>query len=569
MKVSVSKSKNQIIYYLSKSVWINGKSTTKTIEKIGSEDELLKVCGDLTPLEWAKQYAARRSAEEKASKKDIMIKYSSSALIKKGTCRSVNVGYLFLKDIYYDLKIHDICAQIAEKYKIEYDLNQILSMLLFSRIIYPGSKRSSLELSKKFLESPDCKLHHVYRALEVLTKENDFFQAQLYKNSEKVVDRHKKVLYYDCTNYYFEIEEADDFRKYGQSKENRPNPIVQMGLFMDADGIPLTFSLFNGNENEQPSMKPLEKKILSDFGMTKFIVCTDAGLSSVSNRVFNNTPNRKFVTTQPIKKLKGFLKDYCLGADGWHLIGDERKYKLDELDESDNYEQTCYKDRWINEDGLEQHLVVTFSFQYRDYMRKIRSRQLERAEKIVNNSSSLKKKQPNDPKRFIRQDHCTSDGEVADKMIPSLDEDVAREEERYDGFYAVCTNLEDDVATIISINQKRWQIEECFRIMKSEFHARPVYLSRKDRITAHFITCFPALILYRILEKKLDESYASEGIIRTLKEMNMLIAPGEGYIPEYTRTDLTDKLHDVFGFRTDYEIVSQRDMKKISTSTRK
>ena len=569
MKVSVSKSKNQTIYYLSKSVWINGKSTTKTIEKIGSEDELLKVCGDLTPLEWAKQYAAKRSAEEKASKKDIMIKYSSSALIKKGTCRSVNVGYLFLKDIYYDLKIHDICAQIAEKYKIEYDLNQILSMLLFSRIIYPGSKRSSLELSKKFLESPDCKLHHVYRALEVLAKENDFFQAQLYKNSEKVVDRHKKVLYYDCTNYYFEIEEADDFRKYGHSKENRPNPIVQMGLFMDADGIPLTFSLFNGNENEQPSMKPLEKKILSDFGMTKFIVCTDAGLSSVSNRVFNNTPNRKFVTTQPIKKLKGFLKDYCLGADGWHLIGDERKYKLDELDESDYYEKTFYKERWINEDGLEQHLVVTFSFQYRDYMRKIRSRQLERAEKLVNNPSSLKKKQPNDPRRFIRQDHCTSDGEVADKMIPSIDEDVAREEERYDGFYAVCTNLEDDVATIISINQKRWQIEECFRIMKSEFHARPVYLSRKDRITAHFITCFTALILYRILEKKLDESYTSESVIRTLKEMNMLIAPGEGYIPEYTRTDLTDKLHDVFGFRTDYEIVSQRDMKKILTSTRK
>ena len=569
MKVSVSKSKNQTIYYLSKSVWINGKSTTKTIEKIGSEDELLKVCGDLTPLEWAKQYAAKRSAEEKASKKDIMIKYSSSAQIKKGTCRSVNVGYLFLKDIYYDLKIHDICAQIAEKYKIEYDLNQILSMLLFSRIIYPGSKRSSLELSKKFLESPDCKLHHVYRALEVLAKENDFFQAQLYKNSEKVVDRHKKVLYYDCTNYYFEIEEADDFRKYGHSKENRPNPIVQMGLFMDADGIPLTFSLFNGNENEQPSMKPLEKKILSDFGMTKFIVCTDAGLSSVSNRVFNNTPNRKFVTTQPIKKLKGFLKDYCLGADGWHLIGDERKYKLDELDESDYYEKTFYKDRWINEDGLEQHLVVTFSFQYRDYMRKIRSRQLERAEKLVNNPSSLKKKQPNDPRRFIRQDHCTSDGEVADKMIPSIDEEVAREEERYDGFYAVCTNLEDDVATIISINQKRWQIEECFRIMKSEFHARPVYLSRKDRITAHFITCFTALILYRILEKKLDESYTSESVIRTLKEMNMLIAPGEGYIPEYTRTDLTDKLHDVFGFRTDYEIVSQRDMKKILTSTRK
>ena len=202
-------------------------------------------------------------------------------------------------------------------------------------------------------------------------------------------------------------------------------------------------------------------------------------------------------------------------------------------------------------------------------MRKIRNRQLERAEKLVENPSSLNKKRPNDPKRFIRQNHCTSDGEIADKMIPSIDEDVATEEERYDGFYAVCTNLEDDVATIISINQKRWQIEECFRIMKSEFQARPVYLSRKDRITAHFITCFTALILYRILEKKLGESYTTESIIRTLKEMNMLIAPGEGYIPAYTRTDLTDKLHDTFGFRTDYEIVFQREIKKILTATRK
>lgn len=201
-------------------------------------------------------------------------------------------------------------------------------------------------------------------------------------------------------------------------------------------------------------------------------------------------------------------------------------------------------------------------------MRKIRSRQLERAKKLVDNPSSPKRKRPNDPKRFIRQDHCTSDGEIADKMIASMDENAAREE-RYDGFYAVCTNLEDDAAAIISINQKRWQIEECFRIMKSEFQARPVYLSRKDRITAHFITCFTALILYRILEKKLGESYTSENIIRTLKEMNVLAVPGEGYIPEYTRTDLTDKLHDVFGFRTDYEIVSQRNMKKILTATRK
>ena len=569
MKVSVSKSKNTIIYYLSKSVRVDGRVTTKTIERIGSYDEIKKLCGDMEPLEWAKQYAAKRSAEEKASKKDIIIKYSSSSRIEKDVCRSVNIGYLFLKDIYYDLGIDRICTEIAKKYKFQYDLNDILLMLVLARVIYPGSKRSSLELSQKFLEKPDCELHQVYRALEILARENDFFQSQLYKNSEQVMDRQKGILYYDCTNYYFEIEEEDSFRKYGHSKEHRPNPVVQMGLFMDADGIPLTFSLFNGNENEQPSMRPLEKKILSDFGVKKFIVCTDAGLSSTTNRIFNNTADRRFVTTQPVKKLKGFLKDFCLADDGWHLSGSRKTFKLSELDGNDHYDNIFYKDRWINEDGLEQHLIVTFSFKYRDYQRKIRNRQIERAEKLADNPSSLKKNRQNDPKRFIRQDHCTSDGVIADKTVTSIDEQMVWEEERYDGFYAVCTNLEDEVPTIISINQKRWQIEECFRIMKSEFQARPVYLSRKDRITAHFFTCFTALILYRILEKKLGEGYTCETIIRTLKEMNMLVIPGEGFIPEYTRTDLTDKLHDIFGFRTDYEIVSQRNMKKILTATRK
>ena len=569
MKVSVSKSKNQTIYYLSKSVWLNGKSTTKTIEKIGSEEEIKKICGDLSPLTWAKQYAAKRSAEEKASKNDIIIKYSSSSRIEKETCRTVNVGYLFLKDIYYDLGVDTICKEIAGKYKFEYDLNDILSMLVFTRVIYPGSKKSSLDLSQKFLEKPCCGLHQVYRALEILAKENDFFQSQLYKNSEQVVARQRGIIYYDCTNYYFEIEEEDDFRKYGHSKEHRPNPVVQMGMFMDADGIPLTFSVFNGNDNEQSSMRPLEKKVISDFGLRKVIVCTDAGLSSTPNRLFNDTAARRFVTTQSIKKLNGFLKEFCLADDGWHLSGSRKTYKLSELDENDHYDKMFYKDRWINEGGLEQHLIVTFSFKYRRYQRMIRARQLERAAKLAGNPSSLKRSRQNDPKRFIRQEHCTSDGEVADRMIASIDESLLREEEQYDGFYAVCTNLEDDVSAVISINRKRWQIEECFRIMKSEFHARPVYLSRKDRITAHFITCFAALIIYRILEKKLGGDYTCEEIIRTIREMNMLVMPGEGYIPEYTRTDLTDRLHDLFGFRTDYEIVSQRNMKKILTAAKK
>ena len=569
MKVSISKSKNTTIYYLSKSVRIGNKTTTKTVEKIGTYDEIKKKCGDMEPLEWAKEYAAKRTAEEKKAKQDVIMRYSSSALIDKNIRRSCNSGYLFLQDIYYSLGLNKICDSIAEKYKFDFDLNDILSMLIYSRIISPGSKLSSLESAQRFLEQPKCELHQVYRALEFIAKENDFFQAELYKNSQNVINRKKEVLYYDCTNYYFEIEDEDDFRKYGVSKEHRPNPIVQMGMFMDADGIPLAFSLFDGNQNEQPSMSPLEKKIIKDFDASDFIVCTDAGLSSTANRKFNSIQGRGFVTTQSIKKFKGFLQDFCLEDDGWYLPGSNRKYKLSELDEEAYYDKVFYKDRWINEDNLEQHLIVTYSIKYRNYQRTIRERQIERAKKFIESPSKLKKNRANDPKRFIEQGHCTPDGEVASKTITSLNQEQIDNEAKYDGLYAVCTNLEYDVSSIIKINQKRWEIEECFRIMKTEFKARPVYLSRKDRITAHFTTCFTALVVYRILEQKLNGKYTCEELIETIRSMDMMIAPGEGYIPTYTRTDITDALHDAFGFRTDYQITSQKNMRKILNQTKK
>lgn len=569
MKVCISKSKNTTIYYLSKSVRIGSRTTTKTIEKIGTYDEIKEKCGDMEPLEWAKKYAAQRSVEEKAAKQDVIMKCSSSMLIDKNVRRSCNAGYLFLLDIYYSLGIDKICAEISEKYRFEYDLNEILSMLVCSRIIAPGSKRSSLEEANGFVEQPKCSLHQIYRALEVIAKENDFFQSQLYKNSQSITERRKDVLYYDCTNYYFEIEDEDDFRKYGVSKEHRPNPIVQMGLFIDSDGIPLSFSVFDGNFSEQPSMTPLEKKILQDFDTSDFVVCTDSGLSSIANRRFNSIQGRGFVTAQSIKKLKGFLQDFCLGDDGWYLPGSDRKYKLSELDEEKDCDRVFYKDRWINENDLEQHLIVTYSIKYRNYQRAVRGRQIVRAEKLAENPSSLSRKKENDPKRFVMQEHCTTDGEAAEKTITSLDQNRIDNEMKYDGVYAVCTNLEDDVSDIIRINQKRWEIEECFRIMKTEFKARPVYLSRRDRITAHFTTCFTALVIYRMLEKKLENRFTCEEIIRTLRDMNMMIAPGEGYIPTYTRTDLTDTLHGAFGFRTDYQITSQKSMRKILNQTRK
>lgn len=569
MKVSISKSKNTTIYYLSKSVRVGDKTTTKTVEKIGTYEEIKKICGNMDPLDWAKEYAAKRTAEEKKHKQDIIVRYSSSALIDKDFRYSCNVGYLFLQDIYYSLGINKICEAITAKYRFDYDLNDILSLLIYARIIAPGSKLSSFESAQRFLEQPRCELHQIYRALEIIAKENDYLQSELYKNSQDIVRRKKDILYYDCTNYYFEIEEEDEFRKYGVSKEHRPNPIVQMGLFMDADGIPLAFSVFDGNQNEQPSMTPLEQKILKDFDHSDFIVCTDAGLSSTANRKFNSIQGRGFVTTQSIKKLKGFLQDFCLDDDGWYLPGSSKKYKLSELNEDVDYDKVFYKDRWINEDNLEQHLIVSYSIKYRNYLKTIRDRQIERAKRIIETPSKLTKNRANDPKRFIQQGHCTPDGEVASKLFASLNQEQIVNESKYDGFYAVCTNLDDDVSDIIKINQKRWEIEECFRIMKSEFKTRPVYLSRKDRITAHFTTCFAALVIYRILEQKLHEKYTCAELIETIRSMDMMIIPGEGYVPTYTRTDITDALHDAFGFRTDFQITSQKNMRKILNQTKK
>lgn len=460
--------------------------------------------------------------------------------------------------------LHNICKDITKKYKFTFDLNSILSRLIYSRVIYPASKLATTELSKRFIEQPNFQIQHVYRALEIISKEADFIQSELYKNSLKISKRNTGILYYDCTNFFFEIEEEDGLKQYGVSKEHRPNPIVQMGLFMDGDGIPLAFNINKGNTNEQVTLKPLEEQILSDFELSKFIVCTDAGLASNDNRKFNNVQERAFITTQSIKKLKKYLKEWALDPNGWSLSNDLKEYNINKLNEEKDFDKVFYKERWINENDLEQKLVVTFSLKYKNYQRTIRENQVNRAEKVISsNPDKLKKTNPNDYKRFIEKVNCTSEGEIADKQILSIDKELIAKEEIFDGFYAVCTNLDDDADEIIKANKRRWEIEESFRIMKNEFKARPVYLSRDDRIEAHFTTCFIALMIFRLLEKKLDEKYTCNEIIKTLKDMNLYEAVGNGYIPTYTRSELTDDLHQSFGFRTDYQIVTTKQMKKI------
>lgn len=572
MRLKVSKSKNTKLYYVIKTVYINGKEKTITIEKLGNENEVLKKSKGNDPLVWAKKYVEELNQKEKENLLPILIEKYPSQIIDKDVQNSFNCGYLFLEKLYYELGLNHICESISSKYKFEYDLNNILSRLLYGRIIFPASKLATNNLSKKFIEQPSFELHDIYRALEVISKENEFIQAELYKNSLKVSERNTGVLYYDCTNYFFELEEENGLKQYGPSKEHRPNPIVQMGLFMDGDGIPLAFNITPGNTNEQTTLKPLEQKILEDFKLSRFIVCTDAGLASTANRKFNNKQERAFITTQSIKKLKKAIMDWALNKEGWKLSGDKNNYNIDKINENEELykDKIFYKERWINENGLEQKLIVTYSIKYRNYQKQIRNSQIERAQQAINTRNiKLDKCNPNDYKRFVKKTSITGDGEIANKKILSLNQEQIEKEEQFDGFYGVCTNLEDGAEEIIKVNQRRWEIEECFRIMKSEFKARPVYLSRDDRITAHFTTCFLSLVLYRFLEKRLEEKFTCSEIIETIRNMNLIKINEIGYIPTYTRTDLTDSLHDKFNFRTDNEITTTKNIKKILDNLKK
>ena len=575
MRLKIAKSKSNTLFYIIESTFIDKKHSTRTVEKLGTLEEVkIKAKGE-DPYIWARKYAEQLTKQDKENKREIIKYFSQSKLIDKDVKQTFNAGYLFLQKIYYDLGINHICNDIKDKHQFHYDLNNILSNLIYSRIIYPSSKLKTLESSKKFLEQPNFTYNDILRSLEVLSKESDYIQSELYKNSLKYSKRNDTILFYDCTNYYFEIEDEDDFRKYGKSKENRPNPIVGMGLFLDGDGIPLTFDTFEGSKNEQGTLKPLEEKIINDFNNPKFVVCTDAGLSSTANRKFNNQRNRKFVTTQSLKKLKQFLKDWSLDlSKGWHLPGIDKTFDISKLRDNEElidkyYDKIFYKERWIKEDGIEQRLIITFSPKYQEYQKHIREKQIQRAINIIEkNPKKIKSNNENDPKRFIEIIPTTKYGEVAEENNYILNREKINDEALYDGLYAVCTNLEDEVEKIIKINKRRWEIEESFRIMKTEFKARPVYLSREDRIKAHFLTCFLSLVIFRYLEKTLDEKYTVSQIIDTLKNYNLYLV-GNDYIPSYTRTDLTDKLHMLYNFRTDYQIISEKNIKKICKQSKK
>lgn len=575
MYIAITGSKNNKDVYIYRSFRKeNGKSSSRIYKKLGKFNALLEQFGgdEDKLMAWAKEQAAKETVLYNQHTGKINVEFSKAASIPLNEQRSFNVGYLFLQDLCTQLRLDKICRTIKDRHKFKYDFSAILTDLIFARILSPSSKLASYEYCKSLLEPPRYSLQDVYRSLSVIAEELDFIQSELYKNSNFLHPRNNRVLYYDCTNYYFEIEEESGSKRYGKSKENRPNPIVTMGLFMDADGLPLAFDIFPGNQNEQTTLKPLESKILQDFNCSEFIFCSDSGLGSASNRRFNSLGNRAYIITHSLKKMKKEEREIALNPTQFRKIGSDKFIDLRTLDESEEeiYNTIYYKEIPVVTGNMDETLIVTYSPKYKAYQRKIRARQIERAERILAIPGRKRKgKNQNDPMRFIKKTSITAEGEIAEKQVYGLDEEQIQKEEMYDGFYAVITNLEGDVSEIIRINKQRWEIEESFRIMKTEFEARPVYVRRDDRIKAHFMTCYISLLLYRLLEKRLGNTYTANQILETLRSMQMtLLNTASGYIPTYTRTALTDALHKTFGFRTDYEFITKSSMRTIIKDTK-
>lgn len=568
MKVNTSKSKNAESFYIKQSYTdANGKSTSRTIRKLGTLKELLVEHGPTREdvMAWAREQArieTERYEQEKANH-CLPIVFHPNRKIPHGERRKFQGGYLFLQSVYYELGLNRICRKIRDKHHYSYDLNAILSDLIYTRILDPGSKRSSFEAANAFLEAPSYQLHDVYRALSMLSQECDLIQSEVYRNSKAILKRNDRILYYDCTNYYFEIEQEDGDKKYGKSKEHRPNPIVQMGLFTDGDGIPLAFSLFPGNQNEQKSLKPLEKKVIEEFGCEKFIFCSDAGLASEDNRLYNHTSSRAYIVTQSIKKLPEEYRKAALDRGGFRRLSDHKYADLSALTDADQ-DELFYKEEPFSSKKMEQRLLITYSPKYAAYQKKIREQQVERAKAMLSSGKHRKnRKNPNDPARFIDKTAVTDDGEIA-KILYVLDEEKIEQEAQYDGLYAVCTDLfDDEPEDILKISESRWQIESCFRIMKTDFSARPVYVQREDRIRAHFLICFLSLLIYRILEKKLNKQYTCEELLEALRSYEFADVQGQGFMPIYESTKLTDELHGICGFETDYEFITKRKMKEV------
>lgn len=586
MRLSITHTKNNTYFYMIKSFRKDGKNTTKIIECLGNLEEVKNKANGEDPVVWAKKYISEKTKEENENHGTYFEKLVEGEELDTEQ-KIYNLGHIFLRKIFDELELRALCKEISKKYNFEYELSDILEDLICTRIMYPTSKLSSYEEAKQFLRQPKYQLHDVYRALDIIAKEKETIEQWCYEKSLNVLkDRNTKVLYYDCTNYFFEIEteDSDDsesgkkgLRKYGKNKENRPLPIVGMGLFIDGNGYPLAFNIHSGNTNEQTTLRPLEKQIMKDFNLSKFLVCTDAGLGSFANRNFNTQGERLYIVTQSIKQLSAEYQTDALSDVGWRLVGSNKSVNLSKINKYDSKNKNIYykeilikrtkKDSKTKETiTLEERMIVTFSPKYAAYQKNIRDAQIARAKEIIERHPETYSKLPqNNAKRFIQKENITDDGECADKYKLYYKSSLEKYEAQFDGFYALCVpeKMEGSVEDILQVSKGRWEIEESFRIMKSDFKARPVYLRIEDRINAHFVICYLSLLIYRILEKqKLQDKYTTDEIISTLKNMITNKIDGLGFKQLYQKSDITSDLNNNYDFNLDQKFIGIKNMKK-------
>lgn len=578
------------IYYIVKGFRDKtGKATSKNIRRLGTLAEVRDREGVNDAWAWIKAELDKENRLDRENKRRVSVNFYPEKLIKKDEIRLFNIGFLILQKLYYELGIGLINDGISRRSGFRYDLDEIVRQIVLGRILWPCSKKQTHSRSSGMAFAKAVSLRSYYRALIVISDNMEYVQQRLYHYTKDILNRDTSIIYYDCTNFFFESTKETELRKPGASKENRRTPIVQFGIFMDADGLPLAFCINPGNTNEQTTLAPLEKMIGEKMDINKFIMCTDAGLSSFENRLENDSDLRKFITVQSVKTLpekgdkdrSGGMRSWALDPTGWRLPAEQSMvYDIRKLDGAADKDKIFYKERWYktvrNGEVLEQRIIVSYSLKYREYQRNRRILNIEHAEKAIKNGND--KPSSKDFRKYITDLNCTEDGELVKKVRSSIDWNKVKEEEKYDGFYAVCTNLEKyedkngkmrhTIAEILDINRARWEIEESFRIMKLQMKARPVYHQNDKAVKAHFALCFISLFILRVLEHRV-EKYSTDEILEAIRSMDALNIDGEGYVPTFTRTDITDMLFEKSGFRLDSQIIMLKKLKSINAMTRK
>mgnify|MGYP002578856295 FL=1 len=607
MKLYYDKRLKDPTYYIQQGFRNGKKTTTKNIKRLGKHSELLLITDN--PLEYAKNEVKKMNEEYRSGRSEFIVTMDFNERIPStdspcSNSTSLNIGYLYLKDIYAKLNLSDFFKSVSSDRKITYDCNKICQFLTYARILNPASKYGTYDKLDTYYEKPQVEYQHMIRFLDILDRNSDKYLKHLFDNSENIVKRDTSVMYYDCTNYFFETEKPDEeivdevtgeiilgLRQFGISKENKTSPIVEMGLIMDSRGIPISMCIHPGNTNEQLTAVPLEKEVIKMTGNKKFIYCADAGLGSYNIRKFNDMGGRAYIVTQSVKKLGQEIKDIVFNDSNYRLLSNDDAITLKEMrtfnKKSANnlslyndfaykvipantamdtglYEEKVYKNgrtKKVKAKGtLHQYIIVTFSRKMMEYQRTIRERQLERAKKLLRLKDPEKiKKGPNDIRRFLKNTSSDTANYV-------LDMDKIHEEEKYDGFYAVATNLDDSAKDILAVAQNRYKIEDCFRIMKTNFDARPVFLRKPERIRAHFLICYTALLIYRLMECKLDDNLThvtTSNLIKTLRNMNVVNMDDMYYKSIYSGSQALDALERCFELQLNRKYYRPSDLNKI------